>query len=67
LIANKAMVVSTKKPQNGVEIMKKAEMHLTPWWLKLALAVAYPYAGNLGGGGLWSTESQWRNRNFRLS
>jgi gamma-glutamyltranspeptidase/glutathione hydrolase len=32
---------------------------------ELALTVAYPYAGNLEEVAvLWSTESQWRNRNF---
>jgi gamma-glutamyltranspeptidase/glutathione hydrolase len=31
---------------------------------ELALAVAYPYAGILEVAVLWSTESQWRNRNL---
>ncbi|MDQ6471806.1 gamma-glutamyltransferase [Flavobacterium sp. LHD-80] len=52
--ASKAMVVSAREEASkiGVEIMKKGgnafdAMAAT----ELALAVAYPYAGNLGGGG----------------
>lgn len=54
LTASKAMVVSARIEASkiGVEIMKKGgnafdAMAAT----ELALAVAYPYAGNLGGGG----------------
>ncbi len=54
LTASKAMVVSARAEASkiGVEIMKKGgnafdAMAAT----ELALAVAYPYAGNLGGGG----------------
>jgi gamma-glutamyltranspeptidase/glutathione hydrolase len=54
LIAEKGMVVSARveASQIGVEILKKGgnafdAMAAT----ELALAVAYPYAGNLGGGG----------------
>ena len=54
LVASKAMVVSAREEASkiGVEIMKKGgnafdAMAAT----ELALAVAYPYAGNLGGGG----------------
>ncbi|WP_281232751.1 gamma-glutamyltransferase [Flavobacterium gelatinilyticum] len=54
LTASKAMVVSAREEASkiGVEIMKKGgnafdAMAAT----ELALAVAYPYAGNLGGGG----------------
>lgn len=54
LTASKAMVISARVEASkiGVEIMKKGgnafdAMAAT----ELALAVAYPYAGNLGGGG----------------
>jgi len=54
LITQKAMVVSAREEasQIGIEIMKKGgnafdAMAAT----ELALAVAYPYAGNIGGGG----------------
>lgn len=54
LVANKAVVVSARieASQIGVEIMRKGgnafdAMAAT----ELALAVAYPYAGNIGGGG----------------
>ncbi|UGU16254.1 gamma-glutamyltransferase [Sinomicrobium kalidii] len=54
LIADKAMVVSAREEASriGVEILKKGgnafdAMAAT----ELALAVAYPFAGNLGGGG----------------
>ena len=54
LIAKEAMVVSAREEASkiGVEIMKKGgnafdAMAAT----ELALAVAYPYAGNIGGGG----------------
>ncbi|CAM1344648.1 gamma-glutamyltransferase [Tenacibaculum amylolyticum] len=54
LITDKAMVVSAREEASkiGVEILKKGgnafdAMAAT----ELALAVAYPYAGNIGGGG----------------
>lgn len=54
LIVDKAMVVSAREEASkiGVEILKKGgnafdAMAAT----ELALAVAYPYAGNIGGGG----------------
>ncbi|MGQ2983994.1 gamma-glutamyltransferase [Flavobacterium sp.] len=54
LVANKTMVVSARieASEIGVEIMRKGgnafdAMAAT----ELALAVAYPYAGNIGGGG----------------
>lgn len=54
LITNKAMVVSAREEASkiGVDILKKGgnafdAMAAT----ELALAVAYPYAGNIGGGG----------------
>jgi gamma-glutamyltranspeptidase/glutathione hydrolase len=54
LVASKAMVVSAREEasQIGADIMKKGgnafdAMAAT----ELALAVAYPYAGNIGGGG----------------
>lgn len=54
LVANKAMVVSAREEASkiGVDIMKKGgnafdAMAAT----ELALAVAYPYAGNISGGG----------------
>ncbi|PKH51391.1 gamma-glutamyltransferase [Tenacibaculum sp. Bg11-29] len=54
LITNKAMVVSARKEASkiGTDILKKGgnafdAMAAT----ELALAVAYPYAGNIGGGG----------------
>jgi gamma-glutamyltranspeptidase/glutathione hydrolase len=54
LIANKAMVVSAREEASiiGVEIMKKGGNAFDAMVAtELALAVAYPYAGNLGGGG----------------
>ena len=54
LITSKAMVVSAREEASkiGAEILKKGgnafdAMAAT----ELALAVAYPYAGNIGGGG----------------
>ncbi|TDO95596.1 gamma-glutamyltransferase [Flavobacterium sp. 245] len=52
--ASKAMVVSAREEasQIGVEIMKKGGNAFDAMVAtELALAVAYPYAGNLGGGG----------------
>ena len=54
LVANKAMVVSARQEASkiGVEIMKKGGNAFDAMVAtELALAVAYPYAGNLGGGG----------------
>lgn len=54
LVANKAMVVSAREEASkiGVEIMRKGGNAFDAMIAtELALAVAYPYAGNLGGGG----------------
>jgi len=54
LIADKAMVVSAREEASkiGVEIMKKGGNAFDAMVAtELALAVAYPYAGNIGGGG----------------
>jgi gamma-glutamyltranspeptidase/glutathione hydrolase len=54
LLANKAMVVSAREEASkiGVEIMKKGGNAFDAMIAtELALAVAYPYAGNFGGGG----------------
>ena len=54
LIANKAMVVSAREEASkiGVDIMQKGGNAFDAMVAtELALAVAYPYAGNLGGGG----------------
>ena len=54
LVTNKAMVVSAREEASkiGVEIMKKGGNAFDAMVAtELALAVAYPYAGNLGGGG----------------
>ncbi|MEZ7498606.1 gamma-glutamyltransferase [Flavobacterium sp. Arc3] len=54
LLANEAMVVSAREEASkiGVEIMKKGGNAFDAMVAtELALAVAYPYAGNLGGGG----------------
>ena len=54
LIANEAMVVSAREEASkiGVEIMKKGGNAFDAMVAtELALAVAYPFAGNLGGGG----------------
>ncbi|WP_372757671.1 gamma-glutamyltransferase [Mariniflexile sp.] len=54
LIANKAMVVSARieASQIGVEILKKGGNAFDAMVAtELALAVVYPFAGNLGGGG----------------
>lgn len=54
LIAKKAMVVSAREEasQIGIEIMKKGGNAFDAMCAtELALAVAFPYAGNIGGGG----------------
>jgi len=53
-VASQAMVVSAREEASkiGVEIMKKGGNAFDAMVAtELALAVAYPYAGNLGGGG----------------
>src|SRR6187402_3666208 len=54
LISEKAMVVSAREEASkiGMEIMRKGGNAFDAMVAtELALAVAYPYAGNLGGGG----------------
>ncbi len=54
LVAEKAMVVSARQESSaiGVEILKKGGNAFDAMvGTELALAVAYPFAGNLGGGG----------------
>jgi len=54
LIASRAMVVSAREEASkiGTEIMKRGGNAFDAMvGTELALAVAYPYAGNLGGGG----------------
>lgn len=54
LIASKAMVVSARQEASeiGIEIIKKGGNAFDAMVAtELALAVAYPYAGNIGGGG----------------
>ncbi|HEX8562061.1 MAG TPA: gamma-glutamyltransferase [Flavobacterium sp.] len=54
LIADKAMVVSAREEASkiGVDIMRKGGNAFDAMIAtELALAVAYPYAGNIGGGG----------------
>jgi gamma-glutamyltranspeptidase/glutathione hydrolase len=54
LVADKAMVVSAREEASkiGIEIMKKGGNAFDAMVAtELALAVAYPYAGNIGGGG----------------
>ncbi|NQZ43665.1 MAG: gamma-glutamyltransferase [Flavobacteriaceae bacterium] len=54
LVADEAMVVSAREEASkiGVEIMKKGgNVFDAMVATEMALAVAYPYAGNLGGGG----------------
>jgi len=54
LIANKALIVSARKEasQIGIEILKKGGNAFDAMIATdLALTVAYPFAGNIGGGG----------------
>ena len=54
LVADKAMVVSARKEASkiGIEILKKGGNAFDAMVAtEMALAVTYPYAGNLGGGG----------------
>lgn len=54
LVSSKAMVVSAREEasQIGIEIMKKGGNAFDAMCAtELALAVSYPYAGNIGGGG----------------
>ena len=54
LVTDKAMVVSAREEASkiGVDIMKKGGNAFDAMVAtELALAVAYPFAGNLGGGG----------------
>lgn len=54
LVTNKAMVVSAREEASniGVDILRKGGNAFDAMVAtELALAVAYPYAGNLGGGG----------------
>ncbi|MBF2707700.1 gamma-glutamyltransferase [Flavobacterium soyangense] len=54
LVTSKAMVVSAREEASkiGIEIMKKGGNAFDAMVAtELALAVAYPYAGNIGGGG----------------
>ena len=54
LVANEAMVVSAREEASkiGVEIMRKGGNAFDAMVAtELTLAVAYPFAGNLGGGG----------------
>lgn len=54
LVVDKAMVVSAREEASkiGIEIMKKGGNAFDAMVAtELALAVAYPYAGNIGGGG----------------
>lgn len=54
LIANEAMVVSAREEASkiGAEILKKGGNAFDAMFAtEMALAVVYPYAGNLGGGG----------------
>ena len=54
LISNNAMVVSAREEASkiGIDILKKGGNAFDAMVAtELALAVAYPYAGNIGGGG----------------
>ncbi len=62
VIARNAMVVSAREEASriGVEIMKKGgNAYDASVAVELALAVSYPYAGNLGGGGFMVYRTQY--------
>lgn len=62
LITNEAMVVSAREEASriGSEIMKKGGNAFDAMIAtEMALAVAYPYAGNLGGGGFMVYRTQY--------
>ena len=62
LISEKAMVVSAREEasQIGVEIMQKGgNAYDAMIAVEMALAVTYPYAGNLGGGGFMVYRTQY--------
>ena len=62
LIVDKAMVVSARKEASkiGSDIMKKGGNAFDAMIAtEMALAVAYPYAGNLGGGGFMVYRTQY--------
>lgn len=62
VITRNAMVVSAREEASriGVEIMKKGgNAYDASVAVELALAVSYPYAGNLGGGGFMVYRTQY--------
>ncbi len=62
IIAEKAMVVSAREEASkiGVEIMKKGGNAFDAMIAtEMALAVSYPFAGNLGGGGFMVFRTQY--------
>ncbi len=62
IIAEKAMVVSAREEASkiGVEIMKKGGNAFDAMIAtEMALAVSYPFAGNLGGGGFMVYRTQY--------
>lgn len=59
--SEKAMVVSAREEASriGIDIMAKGGNAFDAMVAtELALAVSFPYAGNIGGGGLWCFENQ---------
>lgn len=62
VIAENAMIVSAREEasQIGIEILKKGgNAYDASVAVELALAVSYPYAGNLGGGGFLVYRTQY--------
>lgn len=58
VIAEKAMVVSAREEASeiGLAILKQGGNAFDAMMAtEMALAVCYPFAGNLGGGGFWYT------------